>query len=309
MASDGNSNQLLAYQTQIVAFMSEHLKEDGIHETAIPSLTFMRASTLPGAIHSVYEPSLCVIAQGAKTATLADETYRYDPFSYLVTSARLPIIGNITQASPELPYMALHLRLPMSDILDMTVGQNTSRNAAETAATDRGIFVNQSEPSLLDALLRLLRLLDTPADIPMLAPLITREIIYRVLQSKNGQRIRQFAIIGSHAHSIAEAIRLISRDFAKPLRVESLAKEVNLSVSALHKHFKNVTGMSPLQYQKFIRLQEARSILFSGNAEAADAAYRVGYESPSQFSREYARMFGLPPKSDVKQRRNALQYA
>lgn len=308
MARDNSSSPLHDYQKRFVSFMNDHLTEDGIRETAIPSLSFMRAAALPGAIHAVYEPSLCFIAQGAKTATLARETFRYDPFSYLVTSARLPIVGQVTQASPERPYLALHLGIPLPDLVEMS-GYLAPRPEAGTPATERGIFVNRSEPALLDALLRLLELLDSPDDIPVLAPLIKREIVYRVLQSENGYRIRQFAVVGSHAHAIAEAIRLLQRDYAQPLRVDSLARHVNMSVPALHKHFKNVTGMSPLQYQKTIRLQEARSLLLSENAEAADAAYRVGYESPSQFSREYARMFGLPPKSDAKQRRNAVQYA
>lgn len=308
MESDHPSSSLLDYQKQFVAFMSDRLTEDGIRETAIPSLSFMRAAALPGVIHSVYEPSLCFIAQGAKSATLAKETYRYDPFTYLVTSARLPIVGQVTQASPERPYLALHLGFHVQDVIEMS-GPHARPVPSVASDSGRGIFVNRSEPALLDALLRLLRLLDTPADIPMLAPLITREIVYRVLQSENGHRIRQFAVIGSHAHAIAEVIRLLHRDYAKPLRVDALASLVNLSVPALHKHFKNVTGMSPLQYQKSIRLQEARSLLLSGNVEAADAGFQVGYESPSQFSREYARMFGLPPKSDAKQRRNAVQYA
>jgi AraC-like DNA-binding protein len=260
----------------------------------------MRAAASPGAVHSVYEPSLCFIAQGAKTATLAGESYRYDPFSYLVTSSRLPIIGHVTETSPEKPYFALHLALRLEDILEMDAGATGSD--AEAAAPARAIFVNRSDPSLLDALLRLLRLLDTPEHIPALAPLITREIVYRVLQSENGRRIRQFAVVGSHAHSIAEVVRVLQRDFAKPLRVESLAREANLSVSALHKHFKAVTGMSPLQYQKSIRLHEARRMLFAGHTEAAEAAFQVGYESPSQFSREYARLFGRPPISDAKRR-------
>jgi len=305
--SDHGERRLLTLQKQFVEALNELLKKDGKRETALPSLTLMRASVLPGAIPAVYEPTLCFVAQGAKTAALADETYRYDPFSYLVTSARLPIVGHITQASPERPYLGLHLRFQMEDIIEM--GTEPTPAGPEDADSFRGIFVNRSDPSLLDALLRLLRLLDTPKDIPALAPLVMREIVYRVLQSEHGARIRQFAVVGSHAHSIVKVIRLLNRDFAKPLRVEELAKEANLSVSALHKHFKNVTGMSPLQYQKSIRLQEARRILFAGDADAADAAFQVGYESPSQFSREYARLFGLPPKSDVKQRRNVIHYA
>ncbi len=170
----------------------------------------------------------------------------------------------------------------------------------------RGLLVNKTNSLLLDAVLRLVRLLDTPQDIPVLSPLIIREILYRILQDEQGDLISQFAIIGSHAQGIAKAIRLISQDFSKPLRIEELAKEVNMSSSALHNQFKKVTAMSPLQYQKLIRLQEARRLLLSETSEAATVGFQVGYESPSQFSREYARMFGLPPISDVKRLRGVL---
>jgi hypothetical protein len=203
-------------------------------------------------MHIINTPSLCIIAQGSKTATLAEESYRFDPATYLVTSVHLPIVGKITQASPQVPYLSLQLAFSADVILDIVKETNQKWNGK----TGRGILVNQSTPSLLDAILRLVKLLDSPGDIPILAPLIIREILYRVLQGEQGALIKQFAVIGSHAYCVSKAIHLINRDYSKPLLIEELAKEVNMSPSSLHKHFKKVTAMSPLQYQKVIRLKK-----------------------------------------------------
>ncbi|KAF9121315.1 hypothetical protein BGX30_002664 [Mortierella sp. GBA39] len=247
----------------------------------------------------MYAPSLCFIVQGAKSAALGQEIYHYNPTTYLVTSVHLPIKSEITQASPDVPFIGLHLEFTPDQILDIL--QHTDLAWPEESEPGSGIFVGKTNSQLLDALLRLVKLFDQPAEIPILAPLITREILFRVLQGEQGHLVKQFAVIGSQAHAIAKAIQLIHRDYSKPLRVEELAKEVNMAASSFHKHFKQVTALSPLQYQKRIRLQEARHLMISEKMGAADAAFQVGYESPSQFSREYARLYGLPPKSDLKQ--------
>lgn len=290
------------YQRELALLIQHHTPSDGAHPSAVPSLFFRRSSHVLEPRHSINVPSLCIIVQGSKTATVGGDSYTYDPASYLVTPVHLPIIGKITEASPQAPYLSLQLNFTPDLILDIVKGNQPQWNGK----TGRGIIVSQSTPSLLDAVLRLVKLVETPEDIPVLAPLIIREVLYRVLQGEQGASITQFAFTGSHAYRISEAIQWINHDYAKPLLIEELAKEVNLSPSALHKHFKKVTAMSPLQYQKAIRLQVARRLLLTEFLDAADAGFRVGYESPSQFSREYARMFGRPPISDVKHMRDSI---
>lgn len=290
---------------QLALLIHHHAPSNGTHQTAVPSLSLMHATQLSEPLESVYKPSICVVAQGAKTATLADETYRYDPSTYLVTSIELPIIGRIIEASPEIPYLSLKLSFDADVILDIV--KETNRPVLVPAETCRGITVNRTSTVLLEAIVRLMQLLNTPKDVPILAPLVIREILYRVLQGEQGALINQFAIIGSQAHNIAQAIRLINRQFNRPLVIEQLAKTVNMSTSAFHKHFKRVTAMSPLQYQKIVRLQEARRLMLTETVQASDAAFRVGYESPSQFSREYARMYGRPPMLDVQELRGSIE--
>lgn len=289
---------------QLADLISRHAPSNGTHRTNVPGLTLMRAEQLSEPLESVYKPSICVVAQGAKTAALADETYRYDPSEYLITSVELPIIGRIVEASPEIPYLSLKLSFDADVILDIVKDHNRPMNAS--AEISRGMTVNRTSPTLLEAIVRLLQLLDEPEDIPVLAPLTIREIVYRVLQSEQGARIHQFALIGSQAHAIAQAVQSINRQFDRPLAIEELAKSVGMSTSAFHKHFKRVTAMSPLQYQKTVRLQEARRLMLADNVQASDAAFRVGYESPSQFSREYARMYGRPPMLDVQLLRGSV---
>lgn len=284
---------------QLALLIRRHAPSGGTHRTALPSLSLMHAAIMSEPMESVYKPSICVVAQGAKMAALADETYRYDPSNYLVTSVELPIMGRIVEASPENPYLSLKLSFDADVILDVV--QKMKRPAFVPSEAGRGITVNRTSPDLLDNLVRLLQLLDSPDDIPVLAPLMIREILYRVLQSEQGALFYQFAVIGSHAHNIAQAIQLINWQYDRPLSIERLAKSVNMSVSAFHKHFKRVTAMSPLQYQKTVRLQEARRLLLTESAQVSDAAFRVGYESPSQFSREYSRMYGQPPTRDVQE--------
>ncbi|WP_426445567.1 AraC family transcriptional regulator [Paenibacillus sp. S-38] len=294
---------LSASQKELACLIRRHTPSEGLNETAVPGLRFMRTSHVSEPMHTVYAPSLCIVAQGSKTASLGAEMYRYDPSAYLVTSVHLPMIGKIIEASPELPYLSLQLNFSTDAIVDIV--RDTADSSRGSRDSGRGLAVNRSTAPLLEAIVRLVRLLDSPADIGILAPLIVREVLYRVLQGDQGELIRQFAVIGSHANSISKAIHLLHRDYYKPLHVEELAKEVSLSPSALFKHFKKVTAMSPLQFQKAIRLQEARRLLLMESLDAADAGYRVGYESPSQFSREYARQFGLPPISDVKRLRGS----
>lgn len=298
-------NDILAsQQKQLAALVERFTDRDGFQTTAIPSLDFIRASNPSEPLHTLYTPSLCVIVQGAKMVILGKESYKYDANSYLVASVHLPIIGHIMEATPESPYLGIRLGFGSDQILDII--KASQQELRSKPGLGRGLTVTRANTTLLDALLRLARLLETPNEIPILAPLIIKEILYRVLQDEPGYIIKPFAVIGSHAQSIAKVITLINNDFAKPLRIDALAKEINLSPSSLHHHFKKVTAMSPLQYQKQIRLQEARRLLLAETLSAADAGYRVGYESPSQFSREYARMFGLPPLLDIKRLKDSI---
>ncbi|GFZ31533.1 transcriptional regulator [Clostridium zeae] len=289
---------------QLANLIERFTDREGLQASSIPSLDFIRSSEKSELLHSIYTPSLCVIVQGAKMVILGTESYRYDKNSYLVASVHLPITGQIIEASPAAPYLSLRLGFSSDQILDII--KETKQIAKEKQNPPRGLIVNETNLSLLDALLRLVSLLDTPTDIPVLAPLFIREILYRILQDNQGYVVKQFAMIGSHAQAISSAINLINKDFSKPLSIDELAKTINMSASSLHHHFKKVTAMSPLQYQKQVRLQEARRLLLSETLEAADAAFQVGYESPSQFSREYARMFGLPPISDIKRLKNSV---
>jgi AraC-like DNA-binding protein len=304
MNKEIQTNKIIEYLKELASLMNNLVFSDGIHTTAIPSLRLVRASNISEPLHAIYEPSLLLIAQGSKIVMLANESYQYDPASYLVASVHLPICGQIIQATPQEPYLCIQLSFSINQILDII--KESDQIWSNKMDSGRGLVVNKTSLTLLDAVLRLVRLLETPQDIPILSPLIIREILYRILQDDQGNFIKQFAIIGSHAHSIAKVIKLINNDFLKPLRIEELAAKANMSTSALHNQFKKVTAMSPLQYQKLIRLQEARRLLLSESSDAAEIGYRVGYESPSQFSREYARMFGLPPISDVKRLRDSL---
>jgi AraC-like DNA-binding protein len=244
----------------------------------------------------LYEPSLCLVAQGAKEVLLADEVYRLDPAQLLLVSVDLPVAARVVEASPSWPYLAVRIALDPAVVGELLADGMAVPPLGPSA---RGLAVTPVESPLLDAVARLVALLDSPRDIVPLAPLVLREITYRLLTGPQGARLRQIASVGAPAQRIARAIRWLKDHFADPLRIEALAKQVRMSPSAFHLHFKSVTAMSPLQYQKRLRLQEARRLMLSEGLDAAEAAFRVGYESPSQFSREYRRMFGAPPRQDV----------
>ena len=234
---------------------------------------------------------------GQQDLVLGDERYAYDPLHYMVVSVTLPISGALLEASPENPSLGLRMDIDPAQISQLIA--ESSPMMVPNLPSGRGLYVERTDPQLLDALLRLLRLLDSPRDIPVLAPLIRREILYRLLRDPQGHRLYEIALANSQTHRVCQAITWLNRHYQQPLRIEDLAREVNLSTSTLHHRFKAVTSMSPLQYQKQLRLQEARRLMLNDGLEAAVAGYRVGYESPSQFSREYSRLYGAPPIRDV----------
>lgn len=289
---------------ELLRIIEKFAKEDGTHDTQVPGMRLIRASQSAEPVYSVYEPSLCVVAQGSKVVMLGQEMYQYDPNSFITASVHLPITGQVMEASRETPYLSVQILFDMNQVLGVIQAAGDSIRAGNE--TCRSLKVSRIDDTLLDAVLRFVKLIETPQDIPVLAPYIMQEIIYRVLQKENNASLKQIAVIGSHAQRIAGVVEKLNRDFAQTLRVDELAAEARMSISSLYDYFKEVTGMSPIQFQKQIRLQEARRLLFSGSIDAAEAAYQVGYESPSHFSREYSRMFGQPPVRDVRRLRNTL---
>lgn len=294
--------QVTLTRADLAARIERLVRGDGAFPTAIPRLRLGRISRVEHPVHAVYEPALCVIAQGSKRVLLGDEVYVYDTSHYLVFAQNLPVSGQVVDASPEAPHLALRLDFSVKDVAALALELNLA--GGQTGRTvPRGIYTGELSTALLEPLLSLVRLLENPEDIPALAPLATREILYRLLKSPDGARLAQLAMVGSHSQRIAQVIARLRKRFHEALRIEDLADEVRLSVSALHHHFKAATAMSPLQYQKQLRLQEARRIMLSEHADAATAGRRVGYESQSQFNREYSRFFGAPPVRDIKRLR------
>jgi AraC-like DNA-binding protein len=244
----------------------------------------------------VVDPSLCIVAQGAKEVYLAGEVYRYDSAHSLLVSIDLPITARVIEASPARPCLAVRLSFDPSMVAELLAA---CPDAAPPGPPARGLDVRLVEPQLLDAVARLVALLDAPQDIVALAPLVLREVTYRVLNGPQGARMRQMAATGALAQRIAGAVRYLRDHFVDRLSIESLARQARMSLSGFHQHFKAVTGLSPGQYQKRLRLQEARRLMLGEGLNAAEAAFRVGYESPSQFSREYRRLFGASPRQSV----------
>ncbi|QDH70259.1 AraC family transcriptional regulator [Lysobacter alkalisoli] len=280
---------------------------DGVHGSAWESLTLIQASTPNDGLPSVYEPCLCVVVQGSKRALVGDRVFHYDPLNYLVVSVTLPAVGQILEASPERPYLCLRLDIDTEEVSRLMLDLGPGAATATAGAGEPGLYVASMSGALLDALLRLVRLLDEPRELPVLAPAACREIHYRVLMGELGHRLRDLAVHDGRTQRVARAIEWIRSRFDQSLRIESLAEAVHMSPSSLHHQFKAVTAMSPLQFQKQLRLHEARRLMFSEGLEAASAAHRVGYESPSQFSREYRRLFGAPPRREVRAMRGVLE--
>jgi AraC-like DNA-binding protein len=270
---------------------------DGMHDTRIDGLAMMRASEPSQPLPSVYEPCLCVVVQGRKQAQLKDETYVYDPLNYLVVSVTLPVIAQIVEASTERPYLCLRINIDRKLIGELLL--QSGPTLVKQRESDRGLYVAKTDIALLDAVVRLVRLLDQPRDANVLAPLVLREIHYRALSGELGARLRELCIVDSQIQRIARAIDVLRSRFAEGFSIEELASIAHMSVSSFHHRFKKVTAMSPMQFQKQLRLHEARRLMLIEGIEAAVAAHRVGYESPSQFSREYRRVFGAPPRREI----------
>ena len=291
-----------ASRNELAERIARVIPEDGVAEP-LGGLQFWRASAPTELGHGTSHPSFCVIAQGSKEVRLGDRRYRYDPAHYLVASTSLPIATRVAEASEERPYLGFVLTLDPTLVGSVMV--EAGRPAPRGHSSVTAIEVSPLDADLLDAVVRFVRLLDSPADARVLAPLVKREIVYRLLMGEQGGRIRHIATLGGDRNRIVEAIDRLRRDFDRPLRIEDLARDLGMSVSSFHHHFKAVTAMSPLQFQKQLRLQEARRLMLGEEIDATSAGFRVGYDDASHFSREYKRLFGAPPMRDVERLRGA----
>jgi AraC-like DNA-binding protein len=274
------------------------------YTTAVPDLSLFRREEPTEPVTGMYEPSICMVAQGSKRVLLGEDTYVYDAHHYLITSVQLPTVVQVTEASRERPYLGLRLKFDLREISQLMADSNLP--PPRTQQTSRGMATGEVTLALVTAIQRLIDLLDEEKDIPILAPIIQREIIYRLLVGDQGARLRQIAAAGSQSQQIARAIDWLKSNFTQPLRIDDLAAQASMSSSTFHHHFRSMTALSPLQYQKQLRLQEARRLMLAERMDAANAAFQVGYESPSQFSREYNRLFGAPPLRDISKLRHMV---
>lgn len=292
--------------SELAAVMARHVTRDGFHATPIERVTLVRSSTVTLPMPNVYRPQLCLVVQGRKEVTLGDRVFRYSPGRYGVVTYDLPAIGHVVEATPDKPYLCLYL-----DFDPVALGNLASRVPPPPGESSPSVgkMVSDAGAPLLDAALRLLRLLDDPAALPVLGPLAEQEILYRLLAGPDGARMRHITTSQGRVALIGRAIAWIGKHFRERLSIEQLAAEVGMSPSSLHEHFRAVTAMTPLQFQKQLRLQDARSLMLAQDIDVATAAFRVGYESPTQFSREYRRYFGESPARDIARLRASVELA
>jgi len=288
---------------ELIERIKRAVPDDGVTQ-ALEGLFLAHASSPLGLIHVVVKPCFCVIAQGSKVFLLGDSRYRYDPDHYLIATLEMPLFSQILEATPEQPYLSLLMDLTPSFV--ESVIEEAGQGSPSSKAEVRAMAVSPLDINLQDAVVRLIRLLDTPAEVPVLLPLIKREIVYRLLMGPQGVRLRHMAVQESSAPYIARVVKWIQEDFDQPLHIEELARKLGMSVSGLHHRFKAVTAMSPLQFQKRLRLQEARRLMLTEDFDAVSAAYQVGYHDPAYFNREYKSLFGIPPIRHVQQLREEV---
>ncbi len=282
--------------TDLATLIGLHTPDNGMVSTAVSNLSLIRADRVADPVPSVYEASLCLIAQGSKRVSLGDHSVVYDAAHYLIVTVDLPLIGHVTQASPEAPYLCCKIDLDIAALTELVMAE---RGTAQPPAQAPLLAVYPGDPDLVDAACRLVRLLDRPESIATLAPLIERELLYRLLNGPHGAILRAIAAPDGHLGQVGRAITLIRGGFDRKLTIGEIASAAGMSASSLHAHFKAITRMTPIDYQKQLRLQEARRLMLVEGADAGSAGFAVGYDSPSQFSREYRRLFGLPPRRDI----------
>lgn len=290
---------------EIASIAARYATDEGEVQTAIDALGISKRSAPSAPCHGSYRPCFAMVIQGAKSVQLGTDTINYGAGDYLLTSLDLPVAWRVVEASDEVPHFCITLAISNDKLLDVMSRVHISRSS-EPAVAQRGIVVNAATPELLDAAIRLLRLLDRPDDIPAMAPLLEQEILYRILTGPAGGQLMSIAAGDSHGSRIARAIAWLRENFARPLRIEDLADHIGMSTSSFHHHFKTITAMTPVQYQKQLRLQEARRLMLLERLDVGTAGHRVGYQSPSQFSREYSRVYGMSPVRDIEASREAM---
>lgn len=298
------AQRMQSNREELLERMARILPEDGVFE-AFDGFFLARSSKPMESVHSLYQPAFCFVVQGGKRVLLGEEVFWYDPGHYLIFTVDLPVVFQVEEASKERPYLGFRLNLDPS--LVASVMMESGIEIKKGDASVKAIDVNSVDADLLDAVVRLIRLLDTPGERKVLAPLITREIVYRLLAGGQGARLSHLLAAGGDTRRISRAIGHLREHFNEPLKIEETARELGMSVSGFHHHFKSVTAMSPLQFQKQIRLQEARRLMLGEDLDAASAGFRVGYEDPSYFSREYKKLFGAPPQRDIAKLRSNLE--
>lgn len=281
----------------LAALVARHVSKTGMVSTPIDRLSLFRADEPTVPLPAVYDASLCIIAQGSKRVSLGEQSLIYDAAHYLLVSVDLPLVGHVITAERETPYLCCKIDIDQAVLADLVMAEGGGAPKADI----RALAVYRSDNDLIDATCRLMRLLDRPGSIPALAPLIEREILYRLLTGPHGPGLRYMTVADSHLNQVSRAIAAIRAGFDRQLRIGDIAVAAGMSPSSLHEHFKAVTKMTPLAYQKQLRLQEARRLMLAGGVTASSAGFTVGYESPSQFNREYARLFGAPPRRDIGQ--------
>lgn len=280
---------------ELADLMQQASSRDGTLEVQ-PGLSLSRFGHPTDLHHGFYQPCFCLIAQGVKTLMLGDETFRYDPAHYMICTVGLPMTAQIVEASPQRPYLGMRLTLEPALVASVMIESGIPPRGD---GNPRAVDVSQLDEQLLNATVRLVRLAAKPTEYRVLSPLVIREIVYRLLTGAQQSRMRHLAMFGGQANRMVRAVEKLRENFDKPLRIESVARELGMSLSGFHAHFKAVTAMSPLQFQKQIRLQEARRLMISENFDAAEAGYKVGYDDASHFSRDYKRHFGEPPMRDI----------
>jgi AraC-like DNA-binding protein len=302
--TERENQRLQVNREELVERIARCIPEDGALE-AFPGFFLGRLSKPTESAQTVYQPAFCFVAQGSKRVLLGDEVFRYDPGHYLIFTVDLPVVFQVEEASKERPYLGFRLNLDPS--LVASVMMESGVEPKKSDASVKAISVSSVDADLLDAGVRLIRLLDTPDKCKVLAPLIIKEIVYLLLSGGQGARLSHLLASGGETRRISKAIGRLRENFDQPLKIENIARELGMSVSGFHHHFKSVTAMSPLQFQKQLRLQEARRLMIGEDLDAASAGFRVGYEDPSYFSREYKKLFGAPPQRDIAKLRNNLE--
>jgi AraC-like DNA-binding protein len=282
---------------QLAELIDRHAGTDGSFNTALPRVGIIRSSAKTEPIHTMYEPSCCIVAQGRKRAVVGDKVHVYDTAHYLVVGVDLPVIGAVVEASADRPYLCMRLQLDRGMLAELIPAAENKMNESAAAG------VSASTPELLDAAVRMLQLLDAPEDAGILGPMIEREMLYRLIRGPQAPLLRQIANRESRLNQIGRAVDFIRKNFSEPFAIDHLASVAGMSASTFYEHFKSVMAMSPLQFRTQLRLQEARRLMVAEGLTAAEAGFRVGYDSPSQFSRDYVRVHSVPPRRDVERMR------